>query len=113
MISHHMSSFIFFTDGEVCQQLAERVRGLRLARNWTQQELGARAGVSTPTVQRFERGDMITLGNFVRLIQALQRIRELESLLLPDEAISIEALEARLLKPKRQRARRRTKLPKI
>jgi len=56
---------------EICQQLAGRSRTLRLTLNISQSELAARAGVSFGTVRRFERGESISLENFVRILEAL------------------------------------------
>ncbi len=103
---YHMMAFILMSDAEVCAALAARAKAIRLANNWPQSEFAARAGLSTPTIQRFERGEMISLGNFVRIVTALRRASDLERLLLPDEPLSIAELESRLDAPVRRRARK-------
>lgn len=41
-----------------CKELGMRLRKVRIARNKTQKELGAMAGVSTKVIGRMERGDV-------------------------------------------------------
>jgi transcriptional regulator with XRE-family HTH domain len=42
-------------------RLGSAIRLIRQRRRWTQQELGARAGVSKSTISRIERGHLRTL----------------------------------------------------
>ena len=42
---------------EAAQLLGARVRLARRERRWSMQELAARAGITTPTLSRIERGD--------------------------------------------------------
>jgi transcriptional regulator with XRE-family HTH domain len=78
----------------VLQRLCSRVRALRLDREWTQSTLAERAGVSLPTVQRYEHAGRVTLEVFVRLCHALGRLDEVGGILQPARASSLEELEA-------------------
>ena len=80
---------------DVRARLAERVRVLRLARDWTQSTLAERAGVSLPTVQRYEQHGRATLDVFLRLCHALGRLADFEDVLRPPAASSLAELEAR------------------
>lgn len=64
---------------EICSLMGARLRAERLRQNVTQKELAAKAGVSLPTVQRFETKGSGTLETFAALLTALHRIGDLES----------------------------------
>jgi len=81
------------------------VRQLRLARNLSQAELGARAGVSFGAVRKLESSGHTTLATFVRCVQALGAGSDLESLLKPPIR-SIAELEQQHQATLRQRARK-------
>lgn len=48
-----------------------RIRQARQARGWSQEELGARANVSRPTIARIERGDDVSTATLVKVASAL------------------------------------------
>ena len=75
---------------EVASELGARVRKERLRQNLTQQTLADRAGVSRVTVRRMESDGTATLPNFLAILAALRRTRDLEALLRPPAAASIE-----------------------
>ena len=91
------------TPEDTAQQLAKKVRALRLARNWKQATLAERSGVSLPSLRRFERTGLVSLQNLLKLTFALGRLSDFESLLQPPAAGRIAELEntARPKKPKR------------
>ena len=90
---------------EILAELAGRARRLRLARNWTQAELAARAGVSVASLRRFETSGHAALEVVVRLAQALQVVDGFEELFV-EPAASIAALEREERAAGRQRASR-------
>jgi transcriptional regulator with XRE-family HTH domain len=81
------------TPSDVARTLAQRIRVLRLARDWKRDTLAAKSGVSAPTIKRFEATGTIRLDGFLRICAALDRLPELERLLLPPPATSIAELE--------------------
>lgn len=91
------------TPEDTAQQLAKKVRALRLARNWKQATLAERSGVTLASLRRFERTGLVSLQNFLKLAFALGRLDDFESLLQPPDAGSIAELEAAqtIRKPKR------------
>ncbi len=93
------------TPAEAALGLAERVKALRLERNWKRDTLAARAGVSAATLTRFERTGEVSLGTFLRLCDALDRLAELDRTLQPAAARSMQELEERAVRrtPKRGR----------
>jgi len=89
---------------EIASLLAERVRAERLRREWKQETLAERSGVSLPTIRRYERTGRTSLENMLKLCHALGRLDEFADLLKPPPASSIDELAARTAsKPKRKR----------
>ncbi len=89
-----MNVFALHTPEEVARQLAERIKALRLRRNWKRATLAERSGVSEASVKRFERTGHVSLENLLKLAFTLDRLEELTSLFAPAPAASIEELES-------------------
>ncbi|MEA1911441.1 MAG: helix-turn-helix transcriptional regulator [Spirochaetota bacterium] len=83
------------TPKEIAKNLAERHKNLRLSKKWKRTTLAERSGVSVASLIRFEQTAQISLDNFLNLLSALGRLDEIQGLLLPPEAASIEELEER------------------
>lgn len=83
------------TPEELTAEFAARVRAERLRLGLKQQTLADRAGVSTPTVRRYERTGKISFGNLLRLCHALGRLDEFAALLSPPTASTLAELEER------------------
>ncbi|GAB6112910.1 helix-turn-helix domain-containing protein [Desulfomicrobium salsuginis] len=89
-----MNVFALHTPEDVARRLAERVKALRLRRNWKRATLAERSGVSEASVKRFERTGHVSLENLLKLAFTLDRLEELTSLFAPAPAASIEELES-------------------
>ena len=90
----------------VLQQLGDRLRAERLARNESQTRFAARIGVSVPTLRRMEQGDATAqIGHWLTALTLLGRIADAEALLAPRYSLFDAAAQAE--KPVRQRARRK------
>ncbi len=83
----------------VSRLLAQRLRELRLSRNWKRDTLAKRAGVSPSSLKRFETTGKVSLENLLKLCQAFGRLNEWEDLLLPKVARSLAELEQRSKAP--------------
>lgn len=89
---------------EIARLLAERLRAERLRREWKQETLAERSGVSLPTIRRYERTGRTSIENLLKLSHALGRLDEFADLLKPPPASSIDDLAARTVSaPKRKR----------
>ena len=97
-----MTLFILMTTGEIQKELGQRIQALRLAKNITQEELGARVGLSRSTIRKLETTGQVTLEAFVSVLGALGRTEDLESILMPPIPVSIAELEKQSIT--RQRA---------
>lgn len=90
------------TSKEMARTLANRHKNLRLLKKWKRTTLAERSGVSVASLVRFEQTAQISLDNFLNLLSALGRLEEVDKLLLPPVAGSIEELEKQEIKtPKR------------
>ena len=91
------------TPGEHAAEVGQRLQALRLQRNIPQAWLAKQAGVSRPTLGALETRGKGTLETLARLMFALGRELELDTLLRPDPPSTLE--EAAAPPPRRQRAR--------
>lgn len=90
---------------ELASELGARVRCERLRQNLTQHRLAERSGVSRLTVTRMEEDGSATLTKFLSVLVALRRAGDLEGLLDPPTAETIDQFIGGS-QPTRQRARR-------
>ncbi len=102
-----MLPFNIRTADETVRGLAARVKALRLARNWTQQELAARADIKLDTYRVFERTGKISLERLIRLAQVLDVIDAFDRLFPEPAARSLDELEKQDAQQNRKRASRR------
>ncbi|NKB88494.1 MAG: helix-turn-helix domain-containing protein [Acidobacteria bacterium] len=93
------------TDEAVVLDLGRRVARHRLNRDWTQERLAEEAGVSLPTVSRLERGESTSLVSFLRVLRALDLMRDLKRLVPEVPPSPVQELRTR--KPAKRRASRR------
>ncbi|MFZ1538284.1 MAG: helix-turn-helix transcriptional regulator [Chromatiaceae bacterium] len=91
------------TDDVLLKLIGERLAGLRLARNLTQQQLAEQAGLGLRTVQRLESGAAATqLSGFVRVCRVLGLVEQLDTF-IPEPTVSPMA-QLKLQGRQRQRA---------
>jgi len=89
---------------ELASELGARVRRERLRHNLTQGTLAERSGVSRLTVTRMEADGSTTLTNFLSVLVSLRRAGDLEGLLQPPAAETIDQFIGGS-QPTRQRGR--------
>lgn len=75
------------SDKAILAEIGTRLKGKRLRKNLSQQELAERAGLSRNTISDMESGGSTTFHNFIRTLRALDALDELEHL-LPEPGIS-------------------------
>lgn len=83
------------TDEAVLRELGGRLAGLRLSRDLTQRQLGERAGVARPAVQRIEAGEPVTTTNLIRVLRALDALDALDRLIPPAAPSPLAELKLR------------------
>ena len=72
--------FEFSSAEEVCTELGQRIRAQRLLQEITQLDLACRAGVSHGTVRNMEATGQASMASFIRIVQSLGLLGELELL---------------------------------
>lgn len=91
---------------DVARTLARRVKRLRLDREWTQEELAARAGMALSTYKRFERTGRISLERLLKLAVVLDARGGFEQLFTRPEVKSLAELERLERRNERKRGKR-------
>ncbi|MGL1892825.1 MAG: helix-turn-helix domain-containing protein [Spirochaetaceae bacterium] len=86
-------SFSLLTTTEVAKNLSFRLKQLRLLKKWKRTTLAKRSGVTVSSLIRFEQESKISLDNLLKLLLALGRLNEIEKLLEPPKAMSIDDLD--------------------
>jgi transcriptional regulator with XRE-family HTH domain len=81
------------TDAAVLAELGRRMARHRLARNWTQAALAARAGVGQATVQRAEAGRSVQMTSMARLLRTLGLLEGLDAAIPESIELPIAELE--------------------
>lgn len=88
---------------EICAELGQRCKRLRLQANLSQLELAQRCGASLSSIRRLEASGQATLELLVRVTQALHQVNQLENLLVVP-VLSIADAERVAAARQRQRA---------
>lgn len=100
-----MDSFLQTSPGMIRKGIGRRAQAARLADRRSQADVARAAGVSVPTVQRFEAGANVSVDALVRIAVALNADRDLGDLFpLPDLRTIEQVLERGRL-PRRGRSR--------
>jgi len=84
---------LLYTPQEIARTLADRHKKLRLSKKWKRTTLAQRSGVSIASLIRFEQEGKISLESFLKLLNALGRLDDVEKLLVAPSATSIDELE--------------------
>ena len=95
------------SDKAIVNELGNRIKRNRLLKNYSQQELADRAGVSKSTLQKLEYGSSVTIKTFVQVLRALKQLDALDNF-IPEPGISPIELQ-KLDGKKRIRASRKNK----
>lgn len=75
------------SDDATLIELGSRIARYRLNRNLTQDALAKEAGVSKRTIHRVEHGHSTQASNLIRILRALQLLKNFE-VLIPEPALS-------------------------
>jgi transcriptional regulator with XRE-family HTH domain len=103
----HLMDFSYKTPAELQVMLGERLRALRLSRNFSQRELADKAGVSLRAWHNLEAGAGSTIETFLRGLKALDAVDTIDAL-VPQSRVSPLALLKKSTLPRRV-SRPRTK----
>jgi hypothetical protein len=98
-----ISAYMAMGNQELAKQIADRIRQVRLAHNWSLKEVAARSEVPIATYRLFETTGRISLERLLRVATALHRVRDFENFLAPLPIRSIDDLVDK--RPVRKRGR--------
>ncbi|MEM8867313.1 MAG: helix-turn-helix transcriptional regulator [Verrucomicrobiota bacterium] len=84
----------FKTPLEVNQALVSRVREQRLDRNWTQEELADRAGITAASYRRFEQTGKISLERLLLVASALGSLNAFDQVFPPSQYKTLDEIES-------------------
>ncbi len=92
------------TPRDVQRDLAMRFKARRLALNWTQEGLAARAGVSWSSLKRFEHTGLIALDSMLKLSLVLDCLSDFDRVAADDRpGLGGRSLDEILREPKPRR----------
>ena len=77
---------------DILKSTAKNVAELRKEKDWTQVILEEKSGVSYGSIKRFERSGKISFESLLKIAEALGRLDEFETLLLPRGTKRLEKL---------------------
>ena len=98
-----MADFSLAIPEEVCVTFGQRARARRLMLNLSVEELAARVGISIKMLSNFERMGRCTFETFVRVLEALDALPDLQNVLIT-HSLNIEDMRLRAAVRTRQRA---------
>lgn len=92
------------SDNGLSEQIGYFIKHHRVQQNKTQEEVASKAGISRSTLSLLERGEIVTLASFIRVLRVLDLLYIMDSfkILTTLSPIAIAKKE----KEERQRARR-------
>jgi len=88
-------AYVTASDAEILASLGKRLRALRRARGFTQEEAAARAGLARSTISEAENGENPTLHTVIRLLRVYGGLAALESFIPEPEVSPMARLRAR------------------
>jgi transcriptional regulator with XRE-family HTH domain len=71
---------------------AQNISILRKEKNWTQEQLALKSGVSYGSIKRFERFGKISFESLLKIAEALSRLEEFQTLFLSNDVKRLEKL---------------------
>lgn len=88
---------------DLLSELGEKIKALRLASNWTREELASRCGVPYSTLRRLESTGEGSMRDYLAVFRALGSLEDFSALLAPPAVSPYELIQ--LGGKQRQRAR--------
>ena len=80
------------TPKEVMILMSQNIRAIRKDHKLTQKMLSEKSGVAYATLVKFENTGIISLESLLKICNALGRLKEFESILIPEDLRRREAL---------------------
>ncbi len=100
------------TDDMIIKAIGEYIRSIRLERNWTQKQLGDRAGVHRTTIRDLELGKRSTLLTLLQVLRSLDQLQTLKNFKLSKELSPLELVKLEINERKRASGSKPDQKPK-
>ena len=91
--SEDMMDFNSMSDERLALMLGEYIKHHRIEKNWSQDELGVRAGLSRPTISLMERGKSMNLNSIIKVLRVLELLYLFDALKITQIVSPIEMLK--------------------
>ena len=95
-----MSDYYFKSDEEILNELSNRIKRIRIEKNYSQEDVSKKTGISIHTISNIENGKSFTVNNLISLLRfygTLDKLDELIPQVLDDPY--------RVLKDKKEKSR--------
>lgn len=99
-------AWTLLTPNETAKVMSDRVKALRLLKEWKRETLAARAGVTTASLKRFENTGKASLQLVLQVALALGCLDEFKGTFKPPPARTMAEIEKRAAYRTRKRGRR-------
>lgn len=83
-----MESFELQSSKQIAKEIGRRAKNVRKSTGKTQKEFAEFSGIPLGTYSRFEQTGQLSLDEFIVVLQRLDRIDEIESILSPKSSIT-------------------------
>jgi transcriptional regulator with XRE-family HTH domain len=77
---------------DILHDIAAKVKALRKEKSLSQYDLAIKSGVSTGSLRRFEQTGQVSLESLLKILNVLDRLKELETILAPNNDKNIDRL---------------------
>ena len=88
-----MMDYNAMSDERLALMLGEYIKHHRIEKNWSQDELGVRAGLSRPTISLMERGKSMNLNSIIKVLRVLDLLYLFDALKITQTFSPIEMLK--------------------
>jgi len=78
------------SDSAIVKEIGIRIKKQRLLKNYSQQELASRAGISISTLQKLEYGSYATIKTIIQVLRALGKLDSLDDFIYEPGVSPIE-----------------------
>ena len=76
-----MSKKVFKTDDEIINEIANRIKKLRIEKNISQELLSKKTGLSIHTISNIENGKSFTIENLIKIMRVLDIVDRIYNLI--------------------------------
>ena len=88
-----MMDYNSMSDERLALMLGEYIRHHRIEKNWSQDELGVRSGLSRPTISLMERGKSMNLNSIIKVLRVLDLLYLFDGLKITQTVSPMEMLK--------------------